>query len=79
MNEHDRPLTPSEIAATKDENIDFSEIPELDDDFCQQAVLIEPEISEKLLTISPESVFSSYDENPEISKRSGDRRRIRGA
>lgn len=53
MNEHDRPLTPSEIAATKDENIDFSEIPELEDDFWQQAELIEPDISEKPLTISP--------------------------
>ena len=79
MNEHDRPLTPAEIAATKDENIDFSEIPELDDDFWHQAELVEPDLSEKPLTISPESVFSSYDENPEISKRSGDRRRARGA
>ena len=64
MNEHDGPLIPAEIAARKDENIDFSEIPELDDDFWQQAELVEPDLSEKLLTISPESVFSSYDENP---------------
>ena len=79
MNEHDRPLTPAEIAARKDENIDFREIPELDDDFWQQAELVEPDLSEKHLIFSPESVFSSYDENPGISKRSADRRPARGA
>ena len=33
MSRYDKPLTPRQIAATKDENIDFSDIPELDETF----------------------------------------------
>ena len=43
MSGHDRPLTPAEIAAVKDESIDFSDAPELDDAFRRQANLIEPD------------------------------------
>ena len=43
MNRYDKPLTPRQIAATKDEDIDFSDIPELDETFWQQAELVEPE------------------------------------
>ena len=35
-------MGPAEIAATKDENIDFSDIAELDEAFWQQATLDEP-------------------------------------
>ncbi len=42
MSGYDKPLTPRQIAATKDENIDFSDIPELDETFWQQAELVEP-------------------------------------
>lgn len=48
MSEHDRPLTPTEIAATKDENIDFSEIPELDETYWRQAELVEPDLTEQV-------------------------------
>ena len=30
---YDRPLTPAQIASEKDESIDFSDIPELDEEF----------------------------------------------
>ena len=43
MSGYDKPLTPRQIAATKDEDIDFSDIPELDETFWQQAELVEPE------------------------------------
>ena len=33
MSAHDRPLTLDQIAAVKDEHIDFSNIPELDEAF----------------------------------------------
>ncbi len=60
MNDHDRPLTPTEIAATKDENIDFSEIPELDDDFRQQAELIEPDPTEQITLRVKRSVLAYF-------------------
>ena len=43
MSGYDKSLTPRQIAATKDENIDFSDIPELDETFWQRAELVEPE------------------------------------
>ena len=47
MSGYDKPLTPRQIAATKDEDIDFSDIPELDERFWQQAKLIEPDLTEQ--------------------------------
>ena len=43
MNKYDSPLTPEQVAAIKDEDIDFSDIPELDDTFWRQARLVEPD------------------------------------
>lgn len=60
MNEHDRPLTPAELAATKDENIDFSEIPELDDNFGQQAELVEPDLTEQITLRVKRSVLTYF-------------------
>ena len=60
MNEHDRPLTPAELAATKDENIDFSEIPELDDNFWQQAELVEPDLTEQITLRVKRSVLTYF-------------------
>ena len=48
MSGYDKPLTPRQIAATKDEDIDFSDIPELDETFWQQAELIEPDLTEQI-------------------------------
>ena len=43
MNRYDSPLTPEQIAAAKDEDIDFSDVPELDETFWRQARLVEPD------------------------------------
>ena len=48
MREHDKPLTPRQIAAAKDQDIDFSDIPELDDDFWWNAELVEPDRTEQI-------------------------------
>ena len=60
MSEYDRPLTPSQIAATKDENIDFSEIPELDETFWRQAELIEPDLTEQVTIRVKRSVLAYF-------------------
>ena len=39
-------MGPAEIAATKDENIDLSDIAELDETVWQQAKLVEPDRTE---------------------------------
>ena len=41
MTGHDRPLTPERIGTVKDEDIDFSGIPELDEVFWREAELVE--------------------------------------
>ena len=43
MNRYNSPLTPEQIAAAKDEDIDFSDVPELDETFWRQARLVEPD------------------------------------
>ena len=43
MSKYDKPLTPEQIAALKDSDIDFSDIPELDEQFWKQAQLVEPD------------------------------------
>ncbi len=42
------PLEPGQIAALKDEDLDFSEIPELDETFWQEAKLVEPDRTEQI-------------------------------
>ena len=48
MSKHDKPLTPRQIAAARDQDIDFSDIPELDDDFWRNAELVEPDRTEQV-------------------------------
>ena len=48
MSGYDRPLTVEQIAAVKDRDIDFGDIPELDDDFWRNAVLVEPDRTERV-------------------------------
>ena len=43
MTRYDKPLTLEQIAAVKDEDIDFSDVPELDDGFWREAKLVEPD------------------------------------
>lgn len=48
MSGHDNPLTREQIATIKDESIDFSDIPELDEDFWDRAQLVEPDRTEQI-------------------------------
>lgn len=48
MRKHDKPLTPRQIAAARDQDIDFSDIPELNEDFWRNAELVEPDRTEQV-------------------------------
>ena len=50
MKKFDRPLTREEIAALRDEDIDFSDIPELDEDFWSRATLLRPDPADSRLS-----------------------------
>ena len=60
MSGYDKPLTPRQIAATKDENIDFSDIPELDETFWQQAELVESDLTEQITLRVKRSVLDYF-------------------
>ena len=60
MNGYDKPLTPDQIAGTEDEHIDFSDIPELDDAFWQQAELVEPDLTEEITLRVKRSVLAHF-------------------
>lgn len=63
MRKHDKPLTPRQIAAVKDQDIDFSDIPELDDDFWRNAELIEPDRTEQITLRVKRSVLAYFRES----------------
>lgn len=48
MKKYNEPLTPEEIANLPDEEIDYSEIPELDEEFWQNAELVMPAAKERI-------------------------------
>ena len=60
MRKHDKPLTPRQIAAAKDQDIDFSDIPELDDDFWRNAELVEPDRTEQITLRVKRSVLAYF-------------------
>ena len=60
MNRCDSLLTPEQIAATKDEDIDFSDIPELDETFWRQARLVEPDLTEQVTMRIKRSVLAYF-------------------
>ncbi len=60
MTEYDKPLTPQEIRAVKDENIDFSDIPELDEQFWNNASLVEPDRTEQITMRVKRSVLDFF-------------------
>lgn len=60
MSRYRKPLTPSQIAATQDKNIDFSDIPELDDTFWREAELVEPDLSEQITMRVKRSVLEYF-------------------
>ena len=60
MNRYDSPLTPEQIAAVKDEEIDFSDIPELDEDFWREAELKLPDRTEQVTLRVKGSVLAYF-------------------
>ena len=60
MTRHDSPLAPEQIAAVTDNEIDFSDIPELDEDFWQNAELIQPDRTEQVTLRIKASVLAHF-------------------
>ena len=60
MTGYDKPLTPERIAAVKDEDIDFSDIPELDESFWREAELVEPDLTEQITIRVKRSVLDHF-------------------
>ncbi|MDE2817822.1 MAG: BrnA antitoxin family protein [Chloroflexota bacterium] len=60
MRQHHRPLTPRQIADAKDQDIDFSDIPEMDDDFWRNAELVEPDRTEQITLRVKRSVLAYF-------------------
>lgn len=57
---YDRPLTLEELAQVKDEDIDFSDIPELDETFWKNARLVEPEGTQQITLRVKKSILELY-------------------
>ena len=60
MRKHDKSLTPRQIAAARDQDIDFSDIPELDGDFWRNAELVEPDRTEQVTLRVKRSVLAYF-------------------
>ena len=60
MSGYDRPLTPDRVRAVKDEDIDFGDIPELDESFWQRAKLVEPDLTEQVTMRVRRSVLACF-------------------
>ncbi len=60
MSGYDSSLTPGRIAAIKDADIDFSDIPELDETFWQRAELVEPDRTVQITMRVKRSVLTYF-------------------
>ena len=60
MSKYDKALSPSEIRAIGDEDIDCSEIPELDESFWQNAELVRPDRTEQITLRIKRSVLDHF-------------------
>lgn len=60
MTKYDKALSPSEIRSIRDEDIDFSEIPELDESFWQNAELVRPDRTEQITLRIKRSVLDHF-------------------
>ena len=56
----DSPLTPEQIAAVEDESIDFSDVPELDEDFWKRAELVGPDLTDQITMRVKRSVLAYF-------------------
>ncbi len=60
MKRYRKPRTSSQIAAAKDEDIDFSDVPELDETFWRDAQLVEPDPTEQITMRVKRSVLDYF-------------------
>jgi uncharacterized protein (DUF4415 family) len=60
MKKHDKELTPAELARLSDSEINFSDIPELDQSFWKQAKLIRPDRTEQVTLRVKHSVLDFF-------------------
>ena len=60
MRGYDKPHTPRQIVATKDADIDFSDIPELDETFWRDAELVEPDSTAQITMRVKRSVLDYF-------------------
>lgn len=60
MKRYDRPLNPDQIDAVEDESIDFSDIPELDEEFWKRAEIVEPDRTEQVTIRVKRSVLAYF-------------------
>jgi uncharacterized protein (DUF4415 family) len=58
-----RPLTPEELAARPDEYIDYSDIPELDEDWFKNAKVVPPRTRPNVSLRLPEDVINYFKED----------------
>jgi len=57
---YEKPMTPGEIAAIPDEAIDFSDIPELDENFWVNATLVQPDRTQPVTLRIKQSVIEAF-------------------
>lgn len=62
MKRYNKPMTLQEIAQVTDNGIDFSDIPELDKNFWENAKIIEPDSTESVTLRVKKSVLSYFKE-----------------
>lgn len=60
MARYSKPLTPKQIAEVEDKDIDFSDIPELDESFWIEAELVEPDLTEQITLRVKRSVLKYF-------------------
>ena len=56
----DKPLSVAQIAAANDEDIDFSDIPELEESFWREAEFVEPDLTEQIAMRVKRSVLDYF-------------------
>ena len=60
MKKHAKPLTRQELAAVEDKDIDFSDIPEMGDDFWDKAKIVHPHPKKQLTVRFDEDVVDWF-------------------
>ncbi len=60
MSKYKKPLTPKEIAKVEDSDIDFSDIPELDADFWNNAEIVQPDTTQPVTLRIKKSVLEYF-------------------